>query len=401
MPDGKKTKNAYKGVDMRILHTSDWHIGKRLKDRTRLTEQAEVLEEIVQICEDERIELVLLAGDVFDTYTPGAEAEELFYSKIKKIAGERRAVLIISGNHDDGVRLSAASPLAEEQGIYIIGNARKSVSSEVSERSVRPVRSGKGFVVFENERGEKAFVSTLPYPNEARFREDHSDLPYPERVKNWIDEGERGNTENLPSVFVAHIFVAGGVVSEGEREIDVGGARAIPVEYLPKSDYIALGHLHKKQHMGKGHCYYSGSPMQYSFDESADKGVKVFDLTENGVENLKDVPLTKGRKLIRLEADNTEAALRLLDEYPCELVEMKLILSAPLVSAEAHALSAKENLVSLVTEVRTEEGIEFESRKGLSDEALFTAFYRANYGEDPKAELKELFLAVMNGSEER
>ncbi len=385
---------------MKILHTSDWHIGKRLMGRERLEEQAAVLDEIVRICEDERVELVLLAGDVFDTYTPGAEAEDLFYTTIKKLAGEHRAVLIISGNHDDGVRLSAATPLAEEQGIYIIGNARKAVSLKTSERKIRPVASGKGYVVFRNERGERVFVSALPYPNEARFKEERSDLPYAERIKNWIDEGESGNVEKLPSVFMAHIFVAGGAVSDSEREIDLGGARAVPLEVLPHSDYIALGHLHKKQHMGKGHCYYSGSPLQYSFDESADKGVKVFDLTQNGVENLKDVPLTKGRTLLRLEADDTEAALKLLAAYPDNLVELKLILNAPLVSSDAHALAANENLVSLVTEVRSEEQVEFESRKGLSSEALFTAFYRMNHGEAPKTELKELFLSALNESEE-
>lgn len=386
---------------MKILHTSDWHIGKRLMSRERLDEQAEVLDEIVRICEEEQIELVLIAGDIFDTYTPSAEAEDLFYSKIKQVAGENRAVLIISGNHDDGVRLSAAAPLAEEQGIYIVGNARKSVLIKDSVRKIHPVQSGKGYVVFENENGEKAFISTLPYPNEARFKEERSDLPYIERIKHWIDEGESGNVEKLPSVFMAHVFVVGGVVSEGEREIDLGGARAIPVEALPESDYIALGHLHKKQHMGKAHCYYSGSPLQYSFDESADKGVKVFDLTKNGVENLKDVALTKGKKLIRLEAENAQEALNLLEKYPDNLVEMKLILTAPLVSSDAQALAAKTNLVSLVSEVRTEEQMEFQSRKGLSSDALFTAFYRANYGEEPKSELKELFLSTMQEIEEK
>ncbi len=385
---------------MKILHTSDWHIGKRLMGRDRLDEQAEVLDEIIRICDDEEIELVLLAGDVFDTYTPSAEAEDLFFAKIKQVAGERRAVLIISGNHDDGIRLSAAAPLAEEQGIYIVGNARKAVLVKDTPRKIRPVESGKGYVIFENMQGEKVFVSTLPYPNEARFKEERSELPYVERMKSWMDEGESGNKDKLPSVFVAHIFVAGGVGSDSEREIDLGGARALPIEALPPSDYIALGHLHKKQHMGKTHCYYSGSPLQYSFDESADKGVKVFDLTANGVENLKDVPLTKGKKLIRLEADNAETALRLLEEYPDELVEMKLILTAPLLSSDAQALAAKHNLVSLVSEVRTEETLEFESRKGLSAEALFAAFYRSSYGEEPKGELKELFLSTMNELEE-
>lgn len=379
---------------MRILHTSDWHIGKRLMNRERLAEQEEVLDEIIQICDSERIELVLIAGDIFDTYTPSAEAEELFFRKVKKLAGESRAVLMISGNHDDGVRLSAVSPLSQEQGVYVVGNSRNALPIG-SQRVVRPVRSGKGYAVFENAQGERVFVSTLPYPNEARFKEEKSELSYLEQMKKWMDEGESGNEEKLPSVFMAHLFLAGGSVSLGEREIDLGGARAIPLDIMPQSDYIALGHLHKKQHFGQGHCYYSGSPLQYSFDESADKGVKVFDLTGAGVENLKDVPLTKGKRLVRLEADGVESALSLLSRYPDALVELKLFLTQPLAASEHAALVSYANLVSLNAEVCTEETLSFESRKGLTDEQLFDAFHKATYGTEAKEELKELFLQTL------
>lgn len=379
---------------MRILHTSDWHIGKRLMGRERLLEQAQALDEIAQICEQQHIELVLLAGDVFDVYTPSAEAEELFFKKIRAIAGQDRAVLIISGNHDDGVRLSAAAPLAEELGIYIVGNARAPLPLS-SDRKIRPTASGKGYAIFENERGEKAFISTLPYPNEARFKEEKSDLPYVEQMQKWIQEGESGNADKLPSVFMAHIFVAGGAVSESEREIDLGGARAIPIDALPKSDYVALGHLHKKQHMGKGHAYYSGSLLQYSFDESADKGVKIFDLTTNGVENLSDIPLLSGRKLIRLEESSPLRAVELLQRYPNELVELTLNLTEPLTSADNALLAECENLVSLICQVQSTAEIEFESRKGFSDKKLFEEFYRSQYGELPKDELTELFLSVL------
>ena len=385
---------------MKILHTSDWHIGKRLINRERLDEQTEVLDEIVEICDREGVELVLIAGDVFDTYTPSAEAERLFYSKIKLVAGKNRAVVIVSGNHDDGVRLSAAAPLSQEQGIYIIGNERRMFAFGDTVRPVRPIASGKGYATFINEKGEKVFLSFLPYPNEARFKEEKSELPYVEQMQKWIEEGESGNVDKLPSVFVGHLFVAGGAVSDSEREIDLGGARAIPVEALPKSDYIALGHLHKKQHMGKGHCYYSGSPLQYAFDERADKGVKVFDLTKDGVQDLHDVPLTKGKKLVRLQADDVESALTLLQAYPDELVEMKLILTAPLVASDAQALSANKNLVSLIAEVRTEENLAFESRKGLSSETLFDLFYKTNYGAEPKEELKTLFLQTLTELDE-
>ena len=379
---------------MKILHTSDWHVGKRLISRERLDEQAEVLEEIAEICEREEVELVLVAGDIFDTYTPSAEAEELFYEKIKRIAGRNRSVLLISGNHDDGVRLSAAAPLAEEYGIYVVGNARTLSAKRGAGRKAYPTRTGKGYAVFENG-ADKIYISVLPYPNEARFKEEKSELSYTEQMQAWLDEGVRENTENLPSVLMAHLFVAGGSVSAGERDIELGGARAISVDALPKCDYIALGHLHKKQHMGKAHCYYSGSPLQYAFDERPDKGVKVFDLTKDGVQNLVDIPLTRGKRLVRLEASSIDEALDLLGRYADDLAELTLTLTTPLSGTDAKALNANRNLVSLLVQVQGDETLSFESRKGLSDEALFDAFYKSGYGAEPKQELKTLYLQTL------
>lgn len=384
---------------MKILHTSDWHVGKKLQGRERLVEQAQVLEEIKAVCENEGIELVLIAGDVFDTYTPSAEAEELFYEKVKKIAGEERAVLIISGNHDDGVRLSAVAPLSEEQGIYVVGNARLGLSCKDTARKIKAIQSGKGYAIFTNDKGEQVYISMLPYPNEARFKEEKSDLSYIERMQGWIAEGESAREAGMPSIFMAHVFIAGGKVSESEREIDLGGARAIPVSALPRTDYIALGHLHKKQRMGEN-CYYSGSPLQYAFDESADKSVKVFNLTQKGVEDLRDVPLKSGRKLVRLQAETVENALALLEEYKEAYVELTLVLDAPLTKENSIKLTANENLVSLHTEVRaTEEEILF-SRKTLTDGELFDSFYDFLYKAEPKADLKSLFLRTINELEE-
>ena len=214
-------------------------------------------------------------------------------------------------------------------------------------------------------------------------------------MKKWIAECEDGRKDGVPSIFMAHIFVLGGIVSESEREIDLGGARAFPCEELPNSDYIALGHLHKRQKMGKSNCYYSGSPLQYSFDEGADKCVKIFDLTTNGVENLRDLPLTRRKTLVRLTATTAESALELLENYPDALVEMTLQLTAPLTSAESSELAKAKNLILLNTEIRQEEDFQFVSRKGLSNEKLFDEFYRSQYGVDPEDELKQLFLTVM------
>ena len=124
-------------------------------ERERLPEQAEAMEELAAICEEKNVDLVLVAGDVFDTYLPSAEAEELFFRTVKKLAGENRAVVIISGNHDDGVRLAASAPLAGEDGIYIFGN-RPSAPPVGGARKTRAVEAGEHYVVIENAAGASA-----------------------------------------------------------------------------------------------------------------------------------------------------------------------------------------------------------------------------------------------------
>ncbi len=154
---------------MKILHTSDWHIGKKLMGRERYDEYIAVLDEIYRIAKEQDVELILVAGDVYDTYTPSAEAEEIFYNAIKKLSSVG-AVLIISGNHDDYVRLSAAFSIAQELNVYIIGNNLQKIACGKRGKCY-PAEADSGYVIFENDAGERVYVNTLPYPNEARFNE--------------------------------------------------------------------------------------------------------------------------------------------------------------------------------------------------------------------------------------
>lgn len=205
-------------------------------------------------------------------------------------------MLIISGNHDDYVRLTAASALAQELNVYIVGNNLQAVKCGGNGKAY-PVKSGCGWVIFQNKSGGRVYINLLPYPNEARFKEGRTDETFEEKALRWISIGEEGKTEKLPSIFISHIFVAGGSVSDSEREIDLGGARAVPLNLLPECDYCALGHLHKRQKIGKN-AFYCGAPMQFSFDESGtEKSVNLFDITENGIENFTQIPINSAKSL--------------------------------------------------------------------------------------------------------
>ena len=386
---------------MNILQTSDWHIGKRLLGRERLEEQREVLDELAALCDREKIDLVLVAGDVFDTYLPSAEAEDLFYEKIKKIAGDERAVLVISGNHDDSVRLSAATALCEPQGIYIYGNYGY-VPKTGGDRRVSVAEAGTNHIVFAKGE-EKVYCNVLPYPNETRLKEDkNQNESFFDKMGRWIAAGQESNKEGYPSVFLSHLFIAGGKVSEGEREIDLGGARAVPLSLLPRCDYAALGHLHRRQHF-KNNVRYSGSILQYAFDEAgAEKSVVVFDIGKEGVSGLHEVPLRSGRQLVRLQARGVAEAEELLHRYEGCYIELTIYLSEPLSSAQVKTLKdANDGLLSIVPEIGSAASeLSAAERRQLSPLELFCEFYRSRYAEDPPQEMKELFMSVTEEAHE-
>ncbi len=380
-------------VDMRIAHTSDWHIGKKLMGRDRGEEFKEVLAEIARICRDECVELLLVAGDVFDTYTPSAEAEEIFYSSVKAIA-ETCAVLIISGNHDDYVRLTAAQALSEELNIYTVGNNLKALDCK-KRGNCYPVQSEGGYAVFENSRGERVYINTLPYPNEARFKEGKSDESFADKMKRWIDFGERGKPDGMPSVFLSHIFAAGGTPGDSEREIDLGGARAVGLDLFPKCDYCALGHLHRRQKLGNN-IYYSGAIMRFTFDEAGqDKGINVFDITAEGLQNFKIVQLSSCKKLVRLQANSVEAGIGLLNLNEGAIAELTLNLKTPLSPSELGDLRACENLYSLKMSVDSELASGYSAEnEGKSSSQLFSEYYSSRFGTEVPSELLELFLSL-------
>ncbi len=363
-------------------------------ERERLPEQIVALEGLVRSCEENEVELVLVAGDVFDTYLPSAEAEEAFFRAAKALAGETRAVVVISGNHDDGVRLAASAPLAGEEGIYIFGGTSHPFIAP-SNRPVRAVEADERHIVIENSAGERVYVNVLPYPNEARLREEKTDESYAEKVSRWIAAGEAKNTD-MPRILLSHLFVAGSKPSDSERDIGLGGARAVPLSVFPEGEYAALGHLHRRQHPG-GSVFYSGSLLQYSFDENPDKSAYLLETEGTSVRIAKQIPITGGKQLVRLECRGVEEALALLPRYPSCFVELTLHLDKPLTTAETEALRASnEGLVSLLARVRTEEAPPAESRVSLGDGELFEAYYRSQYGAAPSEELKTAFLKLLS-----
>ncbi|WP_298042334.1 exonuclease SbcCD subunit D [uncultured Clostridium sp.] len=263
---------------MRILHTGDWHLGKNLEGQSRMDEQELFLNDFINIVEENDIDLVIIAGDVYDSSNPPARAEKMFYNTLKKLSknGER-LTLIIAGNHDNPERLVAAGPLAMEHGIIMVGTPKTVVSC--GEYGNHKVVSSKEGVVEVEINGEKAVILTVPYPSEKRLSEvlygemdDDEDRlkTYGERIKTLFDNLKQNYREDTINLAVSHLFAMGSEEGGSERSIQLGGSYIINGSYLPKeAQYIALGHVHKPQIVPgtNKRARYSGSPLHYNKKE--------------------------------------------------------------------------------------------------------------------------------------
>lgn len=262
---------------MRILHTSDWHLGKYLEGESRLLEQEKFLEDLILLSDNEDIQLIIIAGDIFDTSNPPARAERLFFKSLKSLSKDgKRIVLVIGGNHDSPERLVSSKPLATEQGIILLG--KPSDSAEVGRVGEhRIVDSGEGFLEISIS-GENAVIVTLPYPSEQRLGEilgrggDESELrvSYSKRVGEIFCENAKRYRKDTVNLATSHLFVLGGEITDSERPIQIGGGLTVESSNLPcEAQYVALGHLHRAQRVGGcKNSYYSGSPLQYSKSEA-------------------------------------------------------------------------------------------------------------------------------------
>lgn len=279
---------------MRFVHTSDWHLGKRLFEASLLEEQAHALDQIVALARDERADALIIAGDLYDRAVPPVEAVQLlgdFAARVVRDLGI--PIIAISGNHDSPDRLGFAAELLERGQVHL----RTSF-----ERRAEPV------VV---ERGRRRMdVYCLPYlePEQARTRlgdpeiVDHGGAVAAALQAMGQARAERGGD----ALLVAHLFADGGRESpESERPLLVGGAAAVGADVLGRArwSYVALGHLHEAQLVGeRADVRYSGSPCKYSFGETAQvKSVNVVELV-CGRAAVRTMPLTPRRDLVRLEA---------------------------------------------------------------------------------------------------
>jgi exonuclease SbcD len=279
---------------MRLLHTSDWHIGRSLHGTDLLAEQEQVLGRLADTVAAERVDVVLVAGDVYDRAVPSADATTVLSRVVARIRKAGATVVLTPGNHDSARRLGAFSELLAVGGLHVRADVP---------RLDEPV-------LLSDEHGEVA-VYGLPYlePEVARFELGLPGARSHEAVLAEAMDRVRADLFLRPgvrSVVLAHAFVGGGQPSESERDISVGGVELVPAPVFDGVDYVALGHLHRPQTLSP-RLRYSGSPLAYSFGEAGQqKQAWLVDLDAAGLADVRPVTLPTPRPLSVLTGELDE-----------------------------------------------------------------------------------------------
>ena len=294
---------------MKILHTSDWHLGRSLYGRKRYDEFAAFLGWLVQTIEDEKVDALLVAGDVFDTSTPSNRAQELYYRFLCRVAASCcRHVVVIAGNHDSPSFLNAPKELLRALNVYVVGSMTEAMEDEV--------------IVLLNDGQPEAIVCAVPYLRDKDIRMvepgetvDDKNAKLIEGMKKHYaevcniaeqkqSEYEKNGHLDIPIVAMGHLFSAGGktVDGDGVRELYVGSLAHVGEDVFPSSiDYFALGHLHVPQMVGSAeHIRYSGSPTPMGYGEATqDKKVILVEFNST-TPSIQEIQVPCFQQLVRI-----------------------------------------------------------------------------------------------------
>ncbi|MCK3682782.1 exonuclease subunit SbcD [Maribellus sp. YY47] len=402
---------------MKLLHTSDWHLGKRLDDFSRLEEQQAVLQEICEIADHEQADAVLVAGDLFDTFNPPTEAVDLLYKTLKRLTNNgRRPVIAIAGNHDSPDRIEAPDPLARECGIIFAGYPNSKVAPFKLESGLKVLNSEEGFLELQLPgKTVQLRILLTPYANEYRLKTCLGVENSEEELRavlqgKWETLAEQYCDETGVNILVSHLFMVrkgDELPEEPEDEkpiLHVGGAQAVYTENIPsKIQYTALGHLHRMHRVvnDSDPVYYCGSPLSYSFAEANQKKyVLLVDIEPGQTAEVREIELSNGKRLLRKRAEGVEEALDWLSENQDALVELTLVTETYLTAIDRKQLNkAHAGIVSIIPEVTNPDNLVGNQQKQIdlsrSMEELFRDYFKHEKGQEPNDDLMNLFTEIL------
>ncbi|HHC6503585.1 TPA: exonuclease SbcCD subunit D [Vibrio parahaemolyticus] len=276
---------------MKFIHTSDWHLGRQFHNVSLLEDQQAVLEQLIQYIENNPVDAVIVAGDVYDRSVPPTIAIELLNRVVKRICGELNTpMILISGNHDGAERLGFGSEQMKRSGLHIISNF---------EDMLTPV------VIETKAAGHVAFYG-MPYndPEQVRYVYKEPVSTHDEAHKLIAEKITEQFQSEHRNILISHCFVDGAIESESERPLSIGGSDRVSHEHFLNFDYVALGHLHQPQKKGEEYIRYSGSLMKYSFGEqNQKKGFTLVEIGKDGFIGAEHIELTAPHEMRIVEGE--------------------------------------------------------------------------------------------------
>ena len=341
---------------MRFLHTADWHLGRIFYGQYLTDDQAYVLEhQFFTILKEEKIDGILLAGDVFDRAVPPIEAIELWDSIITRLAMDYKVPLfVVSGNHDGAERLEVGRSMLSESGIHIWGSPHHALQPFEFEGfdgrvAICPMPFSEprriGDALGLNSSESKSVDTDMTDDTLFSYVDDKDQEAvalnlhnYDQMYQAWSDYLYKQVPKQMRSIAISHAFVMGGEVGGSERTLSVGGSEQVSPHVFKNFHYTALGHLHGPQRMGADHIRYSGSPLKYSFDEHEQKkSFTIIDMDTKGKVDISTIPVEAKRDVVILEGyfedllNNTALQTKHKDDY----VQARLLDTMPIMDGMA------------------------------------------------------------------
>src|SRR5699024_6066164 len=374
---------------MKIFHTADWHLGKVVHGASMLEEQRYILQQFTQIIEEEKPDVIIIAGDLYDRVNPPSEAVHLLNDFLDDIVLSLEIpVIAIAGNHDSPIRVHFGSKLMREKGFHIAGLIEEEVES----------------VVLHDEFGEVHF-HLLPFVDPsvvANTFNDDSIRTYDDAMRVMVERIDAKKDPDARHVLVSHYFVTPQGeekenTSDSERVLSIGGIEYVNAEHLKHFDYVALGHLHRAHSVQEPHIRYAGSPLKYSISEEGhQKAFTVVDLQADGELEIDKRLFTPRRDMRTVEGTIEEIlAMDPSDDY----IFIELLNKTPVLSPMEKIRTVFPNVLHLNRPfdqmIVTEDKMERVQKKQQTDLELFTAFYEEVKGFAPEEAAVNIFKEVV------
>jgi len=349
---------------MRILHTSDWHIGQRLYGNERISEHQLFIDWLIQTIEQKKIDALLIAGDIFDVAYPSNSALEVYYGFLTRLVTTScKNVIIIGGNHDSVSTLNAPKQILKHLNIQVFGGVESPIDAH--------------FVEIKNKEKDMV-IAAIPFLREKDIVESMAGQDFYEKIEtlkqSLIDFYQKTDEElnkkysNHFKIYTGHFYTSGSLLSDSERQIHFGNQGEISFSKLPKADYWALGHIHRPQKIaGNETVRYSGSPLPLSFSERKDNKILIeLDIQKNGL-TISEIDIPKFRKLKRIKGtfDEVFQQLSILDNKKSNLKHWIEIL----VKEDVLDLDKKHEFLNYIAKLENSEVLKyrFESTEAKSE----------------------------------